>query len=239
MNSVGRLCFHLVRALARLLHPLLNLVWISPEPQPDRLQRLAVLLDSGVGDTLMATPMLRELRKQLPSIAVVAVVNPSTAQVLARNPDVDGLCLFRGSGDAVKLNWSALRKLRNFRPQAMIVPQTGNILVQIFAAYYSGAPIRVKHRFDYPPGRRYSDFEFLFNRSPAVTPDKHRVWDNLALLNELDLKPPSGFTKLVLVFPLSELDAANARALLESKGWKATRPSLCVHPGVGTATLNK
>src|ERR1051325_350703 len=213
------------------------MTWVRSLPKLKPLERIAILLDSGVGDTLMATPMLRELRRQLPHAAVIALVNRGTAQVLAHNFDVDRLCIFRASGDTIEIDWQALQMARAFRPQAIIAPQTSNVLIQIFAAFYPGAPVRVKHRFDYPADRRYSDFEFLFTHSPPTKGDRHRVWDNLALLGELGLKTETETP--ALVFPLSSWDILCARQKLERKGWTAASPAICIHPGVGTATLNK
>lgn len=233
MNLMGRFLAHCARGLSRLV-VLANKGECPIERKPTRI---AVLLDSGIGDTLMATPMLRELRRQLPHATILGVVNAGTAQVIARNLDVDGLCVFRQSGESTRFNWSALRALRRFRPEVMIVPQTGNILVQIFAAWYSRAPIRVKHRFHYPPERKYSDFEFLFTRSPEVGRNEHRVKDNLKLLSAVNLENTG--SGLDLEFPVSPWSTQHARTLLESKGWDASQHSLCMHPGVGTATLNK
>jgi len=236
MGSIRSAGFALLRLFVRAFRPALDAVVGRGNPSQAPV-RVAVLLDSGIGDTLMATPMLRALRRQLPAAAILAVVDRATAQVMARNPDVDGLCVFRHSGDAGKMIWAGLRALRRFRPQVMLAPQTANTLKQILAAYYSGAPVRVKHAFDYPPGRRYSDFEFLFTHRPPVEAGRHRVLDNLALLGALGLNPD--LPDAALVFPIPAWSASKVQALLEEKNWTRGRPSVCIHPGVGTATLQK
>src|ERR1041384_1533334 len=108
MELLRRAIFHLFRGLIWLLQPVLNLLWVRRIENAVQIERIAVLLDSGVGDTLMATPMLHELRRQLPNATILAVVDLATAQVVARNPDVDGACLYREAGDGGKLHWKAL-----------------------------------------------------------------------------------------------------------------------------------
>jgi len=220
-----------------LLQPFLNVFWVRECDGSDRIQRIAVLLDSGVGDTLMATPMLRELRRQIPQATVLAVVDRATAQVIAANPDVDGICLYREAGDRGRLHWKALQRIRAFRPQVMLVPQTGNTLTQILVVYYSGAPVRIKHRYNYPSERRYSDFEFLFTDLPCVNDACHRVWDNLTLLEPIGLKVSS--SQMAMVFPINERERESARLRLVTKGWSTTSLGVCMHPGVGTVTLKK
>src|ERR1041385_423427 len=126
MELPRRAILHLLRALIWLLQPCLNLFWIRKPTATEGLERIAVLLDSGVGDTLMATPMLSELRRQVPNATILAVVDRATAQVMVRNSDVDGLCLYREAGDGGRLHWKALSRIRAFQPHVMLVPQTGN-----------------------------------------------------------------------------------------------------------------
>jgi heptosyltransferase-2 len=185
----------------------------------------------------MATPMLRELRRQLPRATIVAVVDEATAQVVSSNTDVDGLCVFRRGGDTGRLLWAGVRAVRRFRADVLLAPQTANTLKQVFLSFYSGAGVRVKHKFDYPPERRYSDFEFLFTHLPPLNPAQHRVFDNLALLPTIGLK--SDAARPTAMFPVSAWNSERAMALLKSKGWRKNCPTVCMHPGVGTATLNK
>lgn len=237
MDFILRILQHIFRGFVRLLRPCLEVCWVRRPFGTGRPQRIAVLVDSGVGDTLMASSLLRELRLQLPNAIILAVVDRGTAQVLTGNPDIDGICLFRNSGMSPKLNWRSLSALRNFHPQVMIVPQTGNTLMQTFAAYYAGAPVRIKHEFRYPTDRRYSDYEFLFTHSPPVSENRHRVWDNLALLEPLGLNAKP--VDVSFLFPIGDWETDNARSRLVAKGWNAAIPIACMHPGVGTATLKK
>lgn len=185
----------------------------------------------------MALPMIRAVRQSFPRASVVAVVNRGTHQVMLRNREIDGLFVFRNSDESSQLNWKVLRALRRFRPDVMLVPQTGNILVQILAAYYPGAPMRIKHHFDYPPERNYSDYEFLFTHRPEITTGDHRILDNLLLLAPLGVDIKHLDARVAL--SISPWEHARARQLLESKGWKQTALTTVMHPGVGTATLNK
>lgn len=237
MEIIRRAFLHVLRSSVWLLQPLLVRCWFRRFNKSEPVTRVAVLLDSGVGDTLMATPMLHELRCQFPRASVLAVVDTATAQVLRDNRDVDRLCIFREGGDDGKMRWASLREVRLFRPHAMLVPQTGNTLKQILAACHSGALIRVKHRYEYPPKRSYSDYEFLYTDLPPIDDTRHRVRDNLALLSSLGARQTT--EKPVLHFPISAWDVGNSERRLLAKRWSASRCTVSIHPGVGTATLKK
>ena len=63
-----------------------------PVPPPGRV---LVFSMAGIGDTLMATPVLRDLRKRWPGARVeVVVMWPGSAQLLAGNPHVDAVHAF-------------------------------------------------------------------------------------------------------------------------------------------------
>ena len=81
----------LLRLLALLARPLAR-------RRPVAVASVLYVKPDHLGDLLLATPALAELRQRLPAARITALVGPWAAVVLRRNPDVDALltCPFPG-----------------------------------------------------------------------------------------------------------------------------------------------
>jgi heptosyltransferase-3 len=62
------------------------------------VRRLAVFKLRNIGDVLMITPLLRALRETFPEARITAVVNSGTEAMLASNPYVDEVMVYRRDG---------------------------------------------------------------------------------------------------------------------------------------------
>ena len=102
-----------------------------PAPTP---KRLLVIRRDNIGDLVCTTPLFAALRRHFPGARVVALVNSYNAPVLAGNPDVDEVCIYRkakhrDSGEsklAIWLStWRLIRRLRRERFDVAIVATPG------------------------------------------------------------------------------------------------------------------
>src|SRR5690349_11484268 len=95
MRRTLRLLF--LRLLAAVARPLTR-------PPPASIGSVLYLKPDHLGDLLLATPALAELRARLPGSKITALVGPWSAVVLRRNPDVDAVltCPFPGFERAQK-----------------------------------------------------------------------------------------------------------------------------------------
>jgi heptosyltransferase-3 len=62
------------------------------------IRRLAVFKMRNIGDVLMITPVLRALRETFPEARITAVVNSGTEAMLANNPHIDEVLVYRRKG---------------------------------------------------------------------------------------------------------------------------------------------
>src|SRR5271168_3060798 len=62
------------------------------------VRRLAVFKLRNIGDVLMMTPVLRALRETFPEACITAVVNSGTEAMLAGNPHIDEVLVYRRDG---------------------------------------------------------------------------------------------------------------------------------------------
>ncbi len=184
---------------------------------------IAVAALSGIGDAVMATPLLQAVAEARPDARILVLVRPDIAPLLP----IDGS---RHRVLPVKLSdrsslLGALRALRRMRPALFLAAQPFNTLKHSLLAIASGSRYRLKNARDYA-GEQWRDFGFLYSALPADTPGRHRVELDLDLLRALGAAIPEGSIRPRLRVPEEARRAAGG--LLE-------RPEgarlLAVHPG--------
>jgi heptosyltransferase-2 len=113
-------------------------------PLSDRVKRLAIVCPSWVGDTVMATPVLRLARQRLPDAEIVVVVRPGLDALLEGTPWVDRMLAVDMRGVAGLLG--ATRRLRGYKSEAaLLLP---NSFRSALAVRLSGIGIRVGYDRD-------------------------------------------------------------------------------------------
>ena len=111
-------------------------------PIPNDVEQLAIVLPSWVGDTVMATPVLRAVRAARPDARVTVVCRPGLDQVLAGCPWVDDIVAVEMKRIGGTLQ--AVRRLRGAGVTvALLLP---NGLRSALVAVLAGARVRVGYR---------------------------------------------------------------------------------------------
>ena len=67
----------------------------TPDLEKFQPERIGVLIFRQIGDVLLATPALTELRQRYPKARITVLVNDTTAPILQNNPDVDELVIYQ------------------------------------------------------------------------------------------------------------------------------------------------
>jgi heptosyltransferase-2 len=175
---------------------------------------LVVCAGGGIGDVLLATPVMRALRTRYDR--VVALTAPAHREVLAGNPDLTDVLVDGGS------LWSIAGTLRAERFDAAVVTwATGRSAALPFLA---GIPLRV--------GQDRRLYSRLFTRRVVVRSelgDRTTHWTQILL----DYARAIGCDTSDAT-PVFEVDAAaeqNARALLDAAGVRG--PYAVLHPTRG------
>ena len=88
--------------------------------------KVVVFCPNPIGDTVMATPCLRALRRSLPGATILGVIKPSAAPTLDGNPWLDELIRFDPrSDDRAHHARAVVRRLRSERPDlALLLPNS-------------------------------------------------------------------------------------------------------------------
>ncbi|HWP41284.1 MAG TPA: glycosyltransferase family 9 protein [Tepidisphaeraceae bacterium] len=184
---------------------------------------------AGVGNALMAVPMVRQLKRARPQarLCILARIN-AMAEPFRRLPEVDEVFV---SGNGLRAQPGAVRWMRRHEPQVLLIPFPSNRWQYNALALASGARRVIAHR--YPVGH-VRTLAFLVGDRLAAQPGIHDVVQNLRLLQLLDIEPdptepPS--------FVVSEHDRSRARRLLSQAGLGDDAPCIAIHAGSAKTVL--
>jgi ADP-heptose:LPS heptosyltransferase len=189
--------------------------------------KLLVISMAGIGDTILATPLIHELRANFPDAQIdAAVLWAGSKDILQDNPWVNRVFqknFFKcGRGEA----FSFIRELRRQQYDVSINTHPQSRIHYRVISRMIGAPIRISHRYEcWTPLDR-----FLVNRVLEQDYSRHTVDLNLDILPVLGGRQTLHDHKLELF--LSPEDERFAEAFLKSKDL-LSRPVLGIHTGSG------
>jgi heptosyltransferase-2 len=155
--------------------------------------KILVISLAGIGDTLLATPLIRELRANFPAATIDALVLwAGSKDVLETNPHLNRVfqknLLKSSKTEALRFLWSLRGEGYDFslntHPQSRIHYR---LIARII-----GARVRVSHEYDCSG---WLD-RWLVNRQHPQDYQRHTVVNNLDLLRFLDAKPKSDRTEM-------------------------------------------
>lgn len=190
--------------------------------------RVIIPVVAGIGNALMAVPMVRQLKRGVPGARITIIARTGAmAEPFRRLPEVEETVVTGGGarGTLRMLQWS-----RSHRAEVFLVPFPSNRWQYNLLARLSGARQRIMHSFE---NARARSLGFLAaTRIPAVR-GIHDVEQNLRLLAPLGIKPQIERP----VFALQEADRVRGNELLRSCGIDAHAPFIAVHPGSARTVL--
>jgi heptosyltransferase-2 len=177
--------------LRTVLHPQGN------EIQLDSIRRILVVRNDEIGDFVLTTPFLRELRRLFPGREIVLVVKPAVEPLARRCPYVDRVLSFqrppfRGLSGQAQRFWQtyrwAQRELHSARFDLALVPRWDvDAYGASFLAYSSGARWRLAHseRVNPVKAQLNDGFDSLFTHVVDDRRLRHEVEPPLDLLRFL------------------------------------------------------
>ncbi len=140
------------------------------------VKKILVIKLRAIGDVLLSTIVLRNLRHHFPGAQIDFLTEPPSREVLEGNPVINDLLIFdRANDNAIALLW----KLRN-RSYDLVIDLFGNPRTALMT-YFSRATYRVGYDFR---GRRYAYNIIVRPRGGEI----HNTEFNLDALRALDLE---------------------------------------------------
>ena len=114
------------------------------QPWSRDTKRIVIVMPSWVGDSVMATPVLRALRQVFPRSFMAAVMRPGLDELLAGCPwlDAKSVCEMKGLGGVFRLR----KAIAQFKPDAVLL--LPNSLRSALATIMAGVPVRAGYARD-------------------------------------------------------------------------------------------
>jgi ADP-heptose:LPS heptosyltransferase len=190
--------------------------------------RIVIPIVAGIGNALLAVPMVRQLKRARPgsAITILARTEPM-AEIFRRQSEVDEVLV---TGKGVKGIWRNVAWSRRRKPDVYLVPFPSNRWQYSMLAAMSGARRKLLHA--YPVGY-WRAMHFIGDRVPAVR-GIHDVHQNLKLLRALEIEPDLEDGP---VFPLTDEDRARAGRLLQQVGLPEDAAPMVIHAGSAQTVL--
>ncbi len=184
------------------------------------MKNLLVIKLRYIGDVVLATPVIRQLREGYPGARITMCVNAGTEAVLKRNEDLDEILIVRRGSLFEQVRFLAALRRRRFD---CVVDLTDGDR-SAFLTWLSGAPVRVGFNQE----ARWRGV--LYTALVQGTGSMHRVERDLEALRPLGLAPKAS----PLVLKTDPEDEAEATAVLEETGLDGRHgdgPLVALQPG--------
>ncbi|MBS0615622.1 MAG: lipopolysaccharide heptosyltransferase II [Verrucomicrobia bacterium] len=185
-------------------------------------QKIIVRMPNWIGDLVMATPILADLRKAYPGSHITAMCRSPICELLKEDPHIDELFCFSKVGTFTRRNErrDIIEKLRRGHHDL------GILLTHSFSSAWLFWQGRVKRRLGYKGNGRLC---FVTDRLPLPKniEEQHLVVTYKMLLEPLGISVSSTLPKLYL----SDKEIEEAQALLRQLGVEPGKKLVGINPG--------
>jgi ADP-heptose:LPS heptosyltransferase len=201
---------------------------------------IVVVRSDGIGDLVLMSPFLRELRRSNPSAWITLVVDAKFKNLVELCPYVSEVLGFdlnyRGRAIVPSLvlrSWRlSKRHLKPRRFDLALVPRWDvDFYHSTYVAYFSGAGCRIAYSENVHAGKQLlnRDFDRLLTRAIDDRTRKHELERNLDFLRDAGVTVEDGRLEAWL----SEEDRETAKRALSSSGVTTNEPLIGINPGAG------
>jgi heptosyltransferase-2 len=191
-----------------------------------RGQKVLVLQNGFLGDTILTLPLLTEIKLRFPSARLVLACSPLAQELLQDHPDIDEIIVDdkKGADRGFLGLWRKAMMLKSMAFTTVLTPHKS--LRSVLMVYLAGIPLRV--------GFRQSVASFLFHRRVTREPQRHDVERNLSLLRAFGIAPEDCRRSLRL--PPGPGSEAAVEEILGSTGIDRRKVLIGINPGSVWAT---
>ncbi len=192
-------------------------------------KNILVISLQGIGDLLLATPLLRGLKLNLPEARLSVLTLRSNKDILSNNPYVDDIIVFDANANRYIFTIPALLcDIRKRHPDLSICAYPSG-LRSAAIGYLSGANERFGQELSL-----FKNYRLFFTKQTPITEVKHAVMMNLDFLKLLDVD--IGRLDSNPILDLSEKDERFSAEFLKTNKIGDNDLLIAIHAGGGRYT---
>ncbi|MBW4643788.1 MAG: glycosyltransferase family 9 protein [Goleter apudmare HA4340-LM2] len=177
--------------------------FVSQQINLTKIEKVLVVQLDAIGDVVISTPFLRELRRNLPHAWITLIVQPSVVNLVELCPYVNEVLTYKliyGRFSRLRNRWREIKFARQYLWSKYfdfaIIPRCGiDFYNATFLAYFSGASLRVGYseKLNQQKQELNQDYDYLFTHFVAIAEVKHEVERNLDVIKFLGGKVEDDF----------------------------------------------
>jgi ADP-heptose:LPS heptosyltransferase len=182
---------------------------------PGKMQRVLLISNTALGDTLFSTPAIRALKERYPAWELEVLAHRVFGSLLAHNPQVAKIWTYPGRNRRLL----TLARELSLRSYDLVIILHGNDPEASLLAYFTGAPFII--------GSARSSLAFIYAATVAFTdPEEHAIERRLDYVRLLGADTAD--KRMDLFLPPDEMERAGA--ILTKKFGQVPRVLMALHP---------
>lgn len=210
-----------------------NLIFMRYVRKITSYDSILLNVTSGVGDAVMAIPLLFRIHEIFPKADIILLINRSTKtifQALSFHCDLHCIEDYEHIQGYIRLIFSIRKKQLSIYFGAL----PSNTIKMMLLPYLAKTSFRIKHQ---SPHRGSNNFDFLFHHLESIPENRHRIDCNLDLLKVFIQNVTVEIRKPLIDIPKdTKISIYN---LLFKSGYNSDKPMMAIHPGCNPKALTK
>ena len=188
-------------------------------------KKVLVQINSGIGDSILALPMIHELSVE--GFEVYAIVNKSVETIAKLCPDISRYYTLDYKISKFLRIFRQIYSLNKLKFKYFIGVLPSNLVRDAFLPAILRIPIRIKHIS--PHKEIYRNYDFLYNEVIDVDYNKNNAESNLLLLSSINEHLEFGEGEFNIDLPVDSI--INVKKNLISAGYSEEIITIGMHPG--------
>ncbi|NVM04151.1 MAG: glycosyltransferase family 9 protein [Candidatus Helarchaeota archaeon] len=191
--------------------------------------KLLILALAGIGDSLMFSPALKILRKNLPNAEIhILTMFPGAEEIYAYNNNADRKIHFNFLKEGIIKSLIFVKKMRKEKYDVTINVYPMNRCEYNIISFLIGAKVRIGHTYNY---QNIRNLNFLHTKKIKEDDNLHNVIENIRLLKFLGIEADD-IPELSISIP--EDDLKFSRIWIKESGLTDNDFIIGFHPGSST-----
>ncbi len=218
----------LLRLILKCHHLFSNSILSGTSDRSNGLKSFIIFSFTGMGNLLMVTPLIEQLRKCFPEAMITVAVKDGLEEILAHNSSVNRVMTL----SEVSKHW---RSVRREKIDVSFTTFPSEKIRDAILPYIIACRKRIAHAYEYPFGK---NFAFLYTDVVPFEFSTHDSVKNVDLLLALGIAGAKR-NNLTYAFEFDSTDNEKAFSFLNEKAAGSGKLWVGLHPGSSSGSLGR